>query len=683
MSEERPPDSRQMEAVLLAFLVFLRICLAPAVHEWAGFLQNAALALLLLYVLVKTPSKPTAGDRLMVWGAFIYFGSAFFTIPWSLAPRQSLHHFLYQSGDLFIFLVAAGLGARRVKWFTWALLFACLVSAGFALRQHWGGFENTLAVSGLSDYARTTLKRGRVFGLTMSPDMLAVTIAAALPVAFSLLLPGARRENSSKEYWKRFRSGVLIAIFLVFLYVLFLTRSLGGWLAAGAGICIFVFLLALAEPESFFRRHWKKLAAVAALVVVAGSAAIVISRGGHFLELDDRHNPLVMRLHNWAAAARVSSEFPASGAGAGEYGLAMLKHRSAGGNEAQHAHNSLLEALAETGVPGFIGLLLLFIGFFRRGLSKVRREVEGWSLETRRLGSGLFAGAAALLLHSFMDFSLQVPEASVIFWLVAGLLASPESVEIKEKPSSLQGRLAVIIAFAALVLSGGASLYHMQAAKLMQKAREKARPGEWSSALSASQKALEWRAADTEMLVLKARALAFAGENTQNLKRARAALRRAIRLNPRQPFLHEYYGHLLAASEPARAEEMFRRAVALYPNSMGLNLTLGKWLMMQKEYEEAERVLKHAARCGSAIGEVLFQLSRLYFQQGEKDKEGKFLKRAAFAPPVRADRAEQYALFLAKQNRKDEALDFLAKWMRRNPDHAGELKKLQRSLADK
>ncbi len=674
MQEENQSRSADLAAALFAVVLFLRVVMAPSVHEWAGFVENAALALLVLYVFLKNPFSFKPGSSLLAVAAFFYFAVLFFTVPWSLTPSDSLHVFLFHSGNLFVFLAAMSLGTKRMKWFLTALVLALVFSAAFALRQNLGGFEKTLASDQVTEYARATLLKGRVFGLTMSPDMLAVGLAAAIPVLLSFMLTQREYTKGESGLWSKLRMALNCLALALFVYVLFLTRSLGGWLSAGAGLFVFVFVLGLESGEGLFRRHWKKLAALLVVLVLAGSAAIVLLRGGHFLKLEERHNPLVMRLHNWHSAIELFAEFPVTGAGAGQYGVGMLRHRNINGNEAQHAHNSLLEALSKAGVFGFIGLLLFFGGILKRGFSMAMSSRSGPAITARNrlLLTGVFAGATSLLLHSLIDYSLQVPECAVWLWFAGGLLASAD--EGRKDGSVRKRMITTAVVAGALLMSAAVNLYHMHAESLEGEAEQAAAKRDWNEALARTDKALEWRPDNEEMLVLKARALAFSKGPRQDIEESRRTLRRAIFINPRRPFLYEYYGHLVKTKDPERAGKLFQQAVSLYPNSMDLNLNLGKWLLKKGRYDGAEQVLLHAAKCGNAKGEVLFQLARLYLQKGDFKRAKSYMKRSAFVPPGKAARAEQYVVFLIKGGDEEEARRFLEKWKQKNRgnDETGE-----------
>jgi O-antigen ligase len=111
--------------------------------------------------------------------------------------------------------------------------------------------------------------------------------------------------------------------------------------------------------------------------------------------------------------------YPLFGTGLGTYmyAYAMYERESLGGRVVDHAHNDYLELLAESGVAAALSLILfgfgvlgyLFVSWMRRRDYLVRGVVLG-----------CVAGAAAVLIHSFMDFNLHIPANAVYF---AALLA--------------------------------------------------------------------------------------------------------------------------------------------------------------------------------------------------------------------------------------------------------------------
>jgi tetratricopeptide (TPR) repeat protein len=683
LSEDRTESGKKSVAdafitAAVACEVFARVLISATVHPWTGYLVNATLGAIVILILALKPDRMKLQDRLLVWGLALYFSAAFVSIAFSIMPWNSLRWFLFHIGDLFLFLAVLGAGRGSLPGVAAAVVFAGALSAAFALRQHLGGFAATMQSDGVTDYALQTLQEGRVFGLTFSPDMMASVIAGLLPVCLCFLKSGASRMVSGDGAGRP--ATILYALtFILFLAVLFLTKSVGGFMAAGAGVLVWLFLHLGAS--AFNRRH-ALAAACAVFLILAGALVIAHLRGGHVFNLDDAHNPLVRRLDNWATGARVYLEFPVTGAGAGQYGLASLYHRSLAGNEAKHAHNLLIEALAETGPVGFAGLCLILAGFSRRVFllfGKKSSTAESATGDRRGpsepfdgggdIRTGLVAGGCAVALHSMIDFDFSVAEVAAFFWiaLAASIEARGHVESSYDKPAGKRRAVRAIVA-AAIVVIALFEFYQARGAWLRERAVNLAREGDWVGAGSYAGRALSWDGTSDEMYGLLARAAATtSADRPEAVSEARAALEKAISLNPRYPYHYRDLGLLLLRRDKAAAGERFEKAVSLYPNNMGLNIHLGRWLRMEGRFEEAEQVLEHAVECHKNNGDALFELGALYSVQGRHDQAGKYLERSAWRAPVSGRRATAFSEFLVKQGKPKEAAEFLKSWSKKHP----------------
>ncbi len=669
------PESRaeRAETAALAAICFMRLLWSGSIHADAGFFNNALLSLLLMAAIWRR-TRPCPDGRVLCAGAALYFGAAFISVYFSVAPWLSLRWFLFRVGDLFLLLLVMGRGHRRAL--AGAMVAAAALSAAFALRQRLGGFEATMASGQASGYALDTLKEGRVFGLTFSPDMLAAMIAGVIPASLSFIAAGFLA-GQDRDRTDRLAAIICGALLCLFLPVLVLTRSVGGFLAAGAGAAAWVFFHLPRREGGRAGRRAVIVGSIALAVMVAGAGGIMALRGGHVLLLDSPTNPLLQRLDNWVTALKVWREFPLTGAGGGQAGLAMFLHRSLLGNEAKHAHNALIEALAETGPLGLIGLGLVFAGLvvntLKRmaggGMERGGAAEGGWFVRSadaeHEMALGLGAGAVAVALHSMMDFDLAVMEVAAVFWVGCAAAAPPARTTVPGKGDWSRGRRA--LAAAALLITALAEMYQARGAEVRAWAQAAAQAGEWAEAGAMARQALRRDPVADDMYALLAESMLMGPRGTAASGEAVAALRRASALNPRNPFYYRDLGMALSGTDREEAGEMFRRAVALYPNSMDLNIWLGRWLWEERRFDEAEAVLRHAAACQVHNGDAQFELGRFYLDQGREAEAFKYLEAAAFTRPIAASRAVYCAQILWERGRKQEAMDLLTRWDGRYP----------------
>jgi len=84
------------------------------------------------------------------------------------------------------------------------------------------------------------------------------------------------------------------------------------------------------------------------------------------------------------------------------------------------AHNDYLQLLVETGVLGFATMVwFLFVAY--RGAS---RKLKNWPSDTNgAVALATMIGVTGLLVHSFVDFNLQVPANAALFFAFCAMAA--------------------------------------------------------------------------------------------------------------------------------------------------------------------------------------------------------------------------------------------------------------------
>lgn len=102
---------------------------------------------------------------------------------------------------------------------------------------------------------------------------------------------------------------------------------------------------------------------------------------------------------------------------------------------------------------------------------------------------------------------------------------------------------------------------------------------------------------------------------------------KAVRLNPKLPSAHSYYGRaLLATGDRDRAMEQFRRELELNPNDFDSNLYIGVLLKQEQKFEEALPYLERALRVRPGAPSVRYQIGSLYVSAGRLSQAQRILE---------------------------------------------------------
>jgi O-antigen ligase len=200
---------------------------------------------------------------------------------------------------------------------------------------------------------------------------------------------------------------------LLCLVALFMTRS------RGAGV---LSLLALIVGFlAYFRRHLAGWAGLAIAGAGAGAAALIVLQlmgSGINTRFDLQGLADGGRLETYKATLRLIADHPWFGTGQGTFASAFPSYRSPNVSiwgVWDKAHNTLLEIAADMGVPLAALVAIAWVVTF---------AVLIYGARTRRRAlvipiSGL-AVATLAVLHSLIDFSLQIPGYSIVALSLVG-----------------------------------------------------------------------------------------------------------------------------------------------------------------------------------------------------------------------------------------------------------------------
>jgi len=218
---------------------------------------------------------------------------------------------------------------------------------------------------------------------------------------------------------------LLTLVLVVMLAALFRSLSRGGLMAlvvAGAAVLL---LLAIGGRLS----RWEVAAMVLVATLAIGAFLVVGPEEAlaHFRQAEDLQNEpsLVGRARVWQATLAIVPQFPLVGAGLGTFPLAFLQHYPPGTEMYWlQAHNDYVQLLAEVGGAGSLVAAVALLAFLARLL---RPLVGGVSVRERYLFYGLTTGVLSLLVHSFVEFNLQIPANASLFVVLTALAVAQAS----------------------------------------------------------------------------------------------------------------------------------------------------------------------------------------------------------------------------------------------------------------
>jgi O-antigen ligase len=307
---------------------------------------------------------------------------------------------------LIFFLVAQAFRSRRdLTGLAWFIILFCFAVSLLGIVQHF--------TSGNEIYWLSELKmEGEPFGPYVNRNHFAGFVELTLPVGLALMaFRGVRRDL--------FPLTTLLTI--VPISAIVLSGSRGGIISFGFEVGILVLLVQ--------SKHALHRGLVTGVVIVALAALALIAWVGagsaidKFSGLKAKDVSLGRRASMARGAAGIFLDHPIKGCGLGTLVDVYPRYETAyDGRVVDHVHNDYLETLAETGlIGGLCGAIFLWLLY--------RESRKNFAAEQGHFSQGLHAGAIAalsgLMLHSFVDFNLQVPSNALLFLLQAYLATSP------------------------------------------------------------------------------------------------------------------------------------------------------------------------------------------------------------------------------------------------------------------
>jgi O-antigen ligase len=402
----REPEILQWALVLgLCSLLIFAVLAFGAVEEWSTFtLEAGAAALFLVWVGKQSVSRQVELSRNPLYPPALFF---FGLILAQVALRRSAYGYVtkyevlqYVSYGIVLLIAAECVREEEArKKFALALIIFGASYAFFALAQE-------LTFNGKIFWVHTARFNGAIYGSYVNHDHYAGLMEMLVP--FPLVLSMGHILRGGKR--------ALVAFCAVLMAgTIFLSGSRGGMLSFVLEIVVFAAL-------TLIQRRNPRVAVGMVTVCALVLAFLVFVGKGQVLGRLGNLGPGI-RLNMTKDCLRMFAHRPVWGWGLGTFPTVYPSYRSFYTNLfVNEAHNDYAQLLVETGLLGF-GLMVWFlVRLYQYGLPTSRRWEFKWD---GAVSLAALLGCTGLLLHSFVDFNLQIPANAALFYVLCGLAASP------------------------------------------------------------------------------------------------------------------------------------------------------------------------------------------------------------------------------------------------------------------
>ena len=399
-----------------------------AVEPWAIFLLEASAAVLLL----AWGFRQWASRELTVASHPLYPPMLLFAtlvVVQALAGITAYQHvtyallLLYFSYGMLAFVVTQTLRrSSQLRPLAWIVCGYGALLASFSLLQG-------IAPNGKLYWIWPLEQGGLIYGPYVNHNHYAGLMEMLTP--FPLVLALSRHTRGNRKL-------VVAGIAALMAGTIFLSGSRGGMIAFGVQVIALAILL---HPQ---RGAWKQPLALG--VFLAVMIGFLIWIGGNELTRrlisiqSETRQELTggVRLTIDRDCLRMLREKPFLGWGLGTFPVVYPQFRSFYTSFfVNQAHNDYLQLLVEAGLAGFAIAVWFLVLTFRRASAKL----ENWTETVNgTLTVAALLGCIGILVHSFLDFNLQIPANAALFYVLCAIAASdalPESQRRRSRRQSL------------------------------------------------------------------------------------------------------------------------------------------------------------------------------------------------------------------------------------------------------
>lgn len=417
----RADKSRHSFNLCALLLLFTSVwMLLQATVEWpAGWLALLSPATVEIYTSAFTILDPTRGAN---------------AFPISLEPGKTMDRAMLTLACFAMVMLMHGLinSRRRLVQFFYVLVLSGVFQAFFGTMMVLTGVEYLFFVPKESYIGNAT-------GTFVNRNHLAGYLEMTLPIGIGLLFGSRKAAYEVRRNWRGVLAYVLqmllspIAILRCLLIVmvigLLMTHSRMG------NASFFNALLITSAIAIFSARQFRRPGFIA---VIFSIIAVDILLLGSLFDLEH----IVNRIESTGldhetrdevvqSVLQMIPDFWIAGTGAGTFAYVFPKYSQFTGLFYDFAHNDYLQIFVELGLIGCISLAVLVISGLLNAWSLLRRTDSGL---LSGIGFASLMGTISLLIHSSVDFNLQVPANILLFVMLLALPQVAVQAFDKERP---------------------------------------------------------------------------------------------------------------------------------------------------------------------------------------------------------------------------------------------------------
>jgi len=391
--------------LLVGLLTFAPLSFG-AVEFWAVSLLELASLLLAVFWVVGAIRREEIYIELnsLAWAAL---GFQSFLV-WQLATRHTIDRGATRDGLLLLFAYfLVFLVVFNEHWSPRWIRRLAFAVAGIGFLVAVLGILQFLAWNGKLYWLRP-IEAGTPFGPYVNHNHFAGLMELTFPVVVGLV--------ASKRLAKAWKA--LLTFFgAVMALATFMSLSRGGMIGLVLGVCVFLFFQ-LRRGQG--RTGLITLGIVGTIVIgwlLWLGAGPVLERIYTLREFQQEPS-LASRFQVAEDTLKIIRDHPLTGTGLGTFSLEIPRYLSKPTALTwDKAHDDYLELLSGVGLIGFTFVVWWIVGLFRGFMASFSDPAQRFP--TVRLGA--FCGCFSLLVHSLVDFNLQIPANALFFTVLAAL----------------------------------------------------------------------------------------------------------------------------------------------------------------------------------------------------------------------------------------------------------------------